>query len=459
MKLMIKLTDLAAVLVEKAELTKREADFFIPLFIDVLTTGLKSDKQVKIKGLGTFKVTAVSPRESVDVNTGERIIIEGRDKISFTPEVALRDRVNVPFEQFETVTISDDADFSEIDERYQAKENTEEQEETSSTQPTKEEPQPEEQLPQQEVVADSLDAPSKEKVNEPEETQVEPLVEPSRQSESSVIVAPMTEEKKEEASENLQNTSDKQSEEIPTFAKTDTEKVEPIEDVSDEIDEISEDTQYLRKTLHRTQRNQKLLIGAVCFLLLLMIGSGWYVAQQFSLRDHRIEHLTAELLSAQKTNASTVKETPQMDENADQQDNNTIEQTNQTDGSDDATAIQQHEDAAPVSKETSSLGQQQATTRSVNQATSAEKTQEVQTKNRQYASKYDADPRIRTGAYAITGIAQTVTVRPGQTLSSISRAYLGPGMECYMEAVNDKAELKAGDKVKIPALKLKKKMK
>ena len=269
----------------------------------------------------------------------------------------------------------------------------------------------------------------------------------------------MTEEKKEEASENCQNTSDKQSEEIPTFAKTDTEKVEPIEDVSDEIDEISEDTQYLRKTLHRTQRNQKLLIGAVCFLLLLMIGSGLYVAQQFSLRDHRIEHLMAELISAKKTNASTVKETPQMDENADQQDNNTIEQTNQTDGSDDATAIQQHEDAAPVSKETSSLGQQQATTRSVNQAISAEKTQEIQTKNRQYASKYDADPRIRTGAYAITGIAQTVTVRPGQTLSSISRTYLGPGMECYMEAVNDKAELKAGDKVKIPALKLKKKMK
>ena len=155
---MIKLTDLAAVLVEKAELTKREADFFIPLFIDVLTTGLKSDKQVKIKGLGTFKVTAVSPRESVDVNTGERILIEGRDKISFTPEVALRDRVNAPFEQFETVTISDDADFSEIDERYQAEENTEEQEDTLPTQPTKEEEkQVEEQLPQQEVVTDSVD--------------------------------------------------------------------------------------------------------------------------------------------------------------------------------------------------------------------------------------------------------------------------------------------------------------
>jgi hypothetical protein len=456
---MIKLTDLAAVLVEKAELTKREADFFIPLFIDVLTTGLKSDKQVKIKGLGTFKVTAVSPRESVDVNTGERIIIEGRDKISFTPEVALRDRVNAPFEQFETVTISDDADFSEIDERYQAEENTEEQEDTLPTQPTKEEKQVEEQLPQQEVVTDSVDAPSKEMANEPEEKQVEPLVERSQQPESSVIVAPMTEEKKEEASENCQNTSDKQSEEIPTFAKTDTEKVETTEAESDEIDEISEDTQYLRKTLHRTQRNQKLLIGAVCCLLLLMIGSGLYVAQQFSLRDHRIEHLMAELISAKKTNESAVKETPQMDENADQQDNNTIEQTNQTDGGDEVTVTQQHEDAAPVSKETSSLGHQQATTRSANRATSAEKTQETQTKNRQYASKYDADPRIRTGAYAITGIAQTVTVRPGQTLSSISRAYLGPGMECYMEAVNDKAELKAGDKVKIPALKLKKKMK
>ncbi len=304
--------------------------------------------------------------------------------------------------------------------RYQAEENTEEQEDTLPTQPTKEEKQVEEQLPQQEVVTDSVDAPSKEMANEPEEKQVEPLVERSQQPESSVIVAPMTEEKKEEASENCQNTSDKQSEEIPTFAKTDTEKVETTEAESDEIDEISEDTQYLRKTLHRTQRNQKLLIGAVCCLLLLMIGSGLYVAQQFSLRDHRIEHLMAELISAKKTNESAVKETPQMDENADQQDNNTIEQTNQTDGGDEVTVTQQHEDAAPVSKETSSLGHQQATTRSANRATSAEKTQETQTKNRQYASKYDADPRIRTGAYAITGIAQTVTVRPGQTLSSIS---------------------------------------
>ena len=117
---MIKITDLTNALVEKNKMTKKEAEFFISLFVDVITDGIKSDKQVKIKGLGTFKVTSVSSRESVDVNTGERIIIEGRDKISFIPETSLKNRVNAPFEQFETVMVNDDADFSAIDDRYVA---------------------------------------------------------------------------------------------------------------------------------------------------------------------------------------------------------------------------------------------------------------------------------------------------------------------------------------------------
>ena len=71
-------------------------------------------------------------------------------------------------------------------------------------------------------------------------------------------------------------------------------------------------------------------------------------------------------------------------------------------------------------------------------------------------SEYNKDPRVRTGAYIITGIASTVTVRQGQTIESISKSHLGPGMECYVEAVNGgKKTVSAGDKVNIPALKLK----
>lgn len=116
---MTKFTDLSHVLVEKYQLSQNDANTFIVSFVEVLTNGLKSDKQVKIKGLGTFKVVSVSPRESVDVNTGERILIEGREKISFTPENSLRDRVNSPFELFDTVEVDDHIDFSDIDEKYQ----------------------------------------------------------------------------------------------------------------------------------------------------------------------------------------------------------------------------------------------------------------------------------------------------------------------------------------------------
>lgn len=115
----ISLSDLAQRLAEKSGISLQDAELFIRKMFDVANEGLQSDKLVKMKWLGTFKVMAVKDRESVDVNTGERIIIEGRDKISFTPDNILKEIVNKPFAQFETVVVNDGVDFDEIDRKFE----------------------------------------------------------------------------------------------------------------------------------------------------------------------------------------------------------------------------------------------------------------------------------------------------------------------------------------------------
>ena len=109
---------LARILAEKNNMTISEAEAFIKQMFDVANGVMQSDKQLKIRWLGTFKVTSVKDRESVDVNTGERIIIGGRDKITFTPDNILKEIVNKPFAQFETVVVNDGVDFSEIDRKF-----------------------------------------------------------------------------------------------------------------------------------------------------------------------------------------------------------------------------------------------------------------------------------------------------------------------------------------------------
>ena len=131
----VSITELASKLMEKHGLKRTEAELFIRQFVGVINDGLKNDKSVKVKGLGTFKVQAVSARKSVDVNTGEAIVIEGRDKISFTAEAVMRDLVNAPFAQFETVIVNDGVDFSEIDAKHEA-DNTEAEEPTPAVEPT-----------------------------------------------------------------------------------------------------------------------------------------------------------------------------------------------------------------------------------------------------------------------------------------------------------------------------------
>lgn len=110
-----KIMNITSALSTKYKMPLKEAEAFVAMVFDVVNDGLQKDKLVKVKGLGTFKVAAVKDRESVNVNTGERVLIEGHDKITFTPDAVLRDFVNKPFAQFETVVVKDGVDFSDLD--------------------------------------------------------------------------------------------------------------------------------------------------------------------------------------------------------------------------------------------------------------------------------------------------------------------------------------------------------
>lgn len=458
---MIKITDLANVLEEQHHLSKSEAEFFIPLLVDVLTTGLKADKQVKIKGLGTFKVTSVNARESVDVNTGERIIIEGREKISFTPEPVLRDKVNSPFEQFETVTVSDDADFSEIDERYQQLEEQENDDNSETLEPV---------LPTEEKQVEA---------EKQDDYQENPSPEQSHETAATVNEEVLNEDDAESLSVNLIEDGVREQEviEVTPIEETPVVDDQPIQEEGNvteatdiisqspmkeneekealelaELNELNEKNQQLRANLARTQRNQKLLIGAVCALLLVACLGGYYIGKQFAVRDNRIEHLMAEL--------HDVKQAAQETENvAGVQGESTSENAAaNSEGQGNTSAANQREQSTEQS-DNGVQDEKKAKDATAKVASESAKRDQSHQNSQTMASKYDSDPRVRTGAYVITGVAQTVTVRKGQTLTSISKTYLGPGMECYIEAVNEKKEVKEGDQVKIPALKLKKKSK
>ena len=458
---MMKITDLAHVLQDQHQLSKNEAEFFISLLVDVLTTGLKADKQVKVKGLGTFKVTSVNARESVDVNSGERIIIEGREKISFTPEPALRDKVNSPFEQFETVTVSDDADFSEIDERYQKLEEQENADGIALVQPvlpmeedkvdveaqgSHQERRPTDQFHQAEMNGND-----KVLSDNDRERLANPLVEDDAH-EQEVIETPPTEEAP---------VVDEQPvlEEVNVTETTDDRQRTPITESEEdalfepsEQNDLKEKNHQLRVKLSQVRRRQKILNGIVCALLLIACLGSYYINKQFADRDNRIEQLMAEL--------HAVRQAQQMKKNeAAVHDNSASENTEIISGEQASRTVTDRRERSTEQSDRGIQDEKRKNEVTARASSESAKHERIHQNNQAMASKYDSDPRVRTGAYVITGVARTVTVSEGQTLSSISRTYLGPGMECYMEAVNQKKDIKEGDQVKIPELKLKKRLK
>lgn len=385
--------ELAATLTDKHGLSKSDAENFVAAMFEMLGDGLQSDKQVKIKGLGTFKVIGVASRKSVDVNTGDPIIINGRDKISFTPDASLRDNVNRPFAQFETVAINDGIDFSEIDDKYNL---TEEKPNTEPTQETK-----------VEVKA------------KPEDTQEDPKAEEVEAKLEDIQEEPKAEEV-EEKQEDTQEEPKAEEVETEPEAKQEMPQVEEKPDTESDAD-LSEDTPHHGKL--------KYIVAAVAVIAIIS-AAAFYLFKEIKIRDHRIEHLEAQVseYTEKKPTAKTIA--PKTNKVANQS----------TKAVKDNTAKTAKDDAAIAAED--------------NTAKKAEEDKAVN----DFETISRKDPRIRTGAYTITGIDHTVIVKENQTLASISRAQLGPGMECYIEAVNGgQKEFKAGEKVNVPKLKLKKK--
>ena len=421
----VSITELASKLMEKHGLKRTEAELFIRQFVGVINDGLKNDKSVKVKGLGTFKVQAVSARKSVDVNTGEAIVIEGRDKISFTAEAVMRDLVNAPFAQFETVIVNDGVDFSEIDAKHEA-DNTEAKEPTPTVEPTPV-AEPEPAVVEPAPVAEPEPTVEPAPAAEPEPAVVEPT--PVAEPEPTVEPAPAAEPE-------------------PAVVEP-TPIVEPtpaVEDSDSDTDELEAKSKSYKNTII------VLASSLACVVILAVVGFV-YMFSQIEKRDNRIAHLetqTATLADRMmKTHMSPAPAANQPVAN-DEADNilaaneQKIEAAQKADKENNPKTAEAKSEPKAATKPTAEA-----------KAHAAKSAPSILSQ-----SAYDKDPRVRTGAYVITGIANTVTVKVGQTMSSLSKTYLGPGMECYLEAVNGgNRELKAGEKIKIPALKTKKSLK
>lgn len=447
----VSITELASKLMEKHGLKRTEAELFIRQFVGVINDGLKNDKSVKVKGLGTFKVQAVSARKSVDVNTGEAIVIEGRDKISFTAEAVMRDLVNAPFAQFETVIVNDGVDFSEIDAKHEA-DNTEAKEPTPAVEPTPAaelEPAVVEPTPVAELEPAVVEpAP----VVEPEPAVVEPT--PVAEPEPTVVEAAPAAEP-EPTVEPAPAAEPEPTVEPAPVAEPEPAVVEPtpIVEPTPAVEDSDSDTDEL-EAKSKSYKNTIIVLASslACVVILAVVGFV-YMFSQIEKRDNRITHLetqTATLADRMmKTHMSPTHTANQPAAN-DEADNilaaneQKIEAAQKADKENNLKTAEAKPEPKAATKPTAEA-----------KAPAAKSSPSILSQ-----SAYDKDPRVRTGAYVITGIANTVAVKAGQTMSSLSKTYLGPGMECYLEAVNGgNRELKAGEKIKIPALKTKKSLK
>ena len=470
------LNGLADKLAEKSGLSQIEAELFIRKMFDVCHQGLAADKIVKMRWLGTFKVTSVKERESVDVNTGERIVIEGRDKISFTPDNILKEIVNRPFAQFETVIVNDGVDFESIDKKYEDSLEDEEQEESLEkpkpiievVEPT-ETPLPDvvsEETTQAEAVSSSepttsgvidfLDVPE----NPSEDGSVVVIGEDSTiEPQTTVSQEVPTEEIPSSVSDDIQADSREENSNAEIEAETDAEIGADAEIEAETDAEIEADDEVEIRRRHFIIPKYVVIIAS--FTLLLLIGGlGWFAfnyGQMAAQRDH-LELQLAQYKTDKNVVAkpANVKSQEQLLQEKARQDSLRMAKAN------DAIKAAERADSlksAAVDKEMSvkNLKADEKSAELKKKSATDKKQDKAAEHAKVVSDKYDSDPRVRTGAYRIVGVDQVVTVGEHQTMATLSKRYLGPGMECYIEALNGTSTIKSGQKVKIPKLELKKK--
>ena len=445
------LSVLAKAVASKRGLTQAEAERFIATMFEVAGAGIQEDKLLKMKWLGTFKITSVKDRESVDVNTGERILIEGRDKISFTPDNILKEIINKPFAQFETVVVNDGVDFSDIDEKFA---NMEREEELLL--------QKEQERHDDEVVLEEQNA------EQPQE--LDQNVRQSREEEQSQENLPDAELQSQEnlSDAKLQSQDDGEKNDLSQesllneeLTQENNQKVEQPQEVKSPISEenvalsselknvetSADDFSETYASDHHHLVIPKYVVALVCVVFVALLGGLCWFAFTYGKMQARQEQMEMQLKAIKPqpqpkpqptvvAPVDTAKSVASSDDKTDAKNvlaNGAQANNEQTDHAQLAMKKKARQDSIRMA-----------------QANNAVKMAEK-------ASEYLNDPRIRTGAYRIVGVEKTVTAKSGQTLAGLSKLYLGPGMECYMQAINGCSEIKPGQKVKIPKLELKRK--
>ena len=380
------LNNIAKVLVEKNGLEPKEAMMFTTAMFDLIHDRLNEEGIVKVKGLGTFKMIRVEARESINVRTGERVLIDSHAKITFTPDAVMKELVNKPFSQFETVVLNDDVEFTDMKSEETTDETNNSEQSESLVDVVSEggtpEPAPE---PAPEPVAEVAPEPA-------------PVVAPEPVAEVAPEPAPVV------APEPTREVPE------PTVPSADEESEENTSAVQTCYEEDEEESHW-----HRN-------IGWAFLVLVLMAASavGGYL---YGVGQIPSQTAMADTVSAVKVNPVVT----------DTLVNDSLKA--------DSVAVKteaKHED----------------------KAASEQQPQEKTSQN--LHDKYaEMDARVRTGAYKITGLDREVKVRAGDNLKRIARRELGSDdMVCYIEVfnkMNASAELKEGQTIKIPALKLKKK--
>ena len=483
------LNTLGKLLADKSGLSQVEAELFIRKMFDVCNQGLEADKQVKIKWLGTFKVQATKDRESINVNTGERFTIEGRDKLTFTPDNILKEIVNKPFAQFETVVVNDGVDFDEIDEKF-GEEQTEDapsevidfldEEATATPNPdvvvigSEKEKEKEEEKKDEDELSKQI-ALEQAKLERLKQAKLEQeRIQKEKQEQERLEREKLEQERLEqEKLEQERLEQEKLEQERLEREKLEQERLEQ-ERLEQEKLELAKQQQALKATVEpavpatdETEEEDeessnshhivipRYLVVAVCLIVVALIGGmGWFAFNYGQMTAQR-DHLAMQL---NQYHQQPVKKVPAKPAAAPLSQEQKLRQKAIEDSirmAKTAEAVKLAEQSNEASDKAENAKQEEAKAK----AEAAAKEEEKAASKTESSAHYDKDVRVRTGAYRIVGVAQTVTVGAGQTLEQISTRYLGSGMECYVEALNGTNTVKAGQKIKIPKLELKKKKK
>lgn len=437
------LNTLGKLLADKSGLSQMEAELFIRKMFDVCNQGLDADKQVKIKWLGTFKVQATKDRESINVNTGERFTIEGRDKLTFTPDNILKEIVNKPFAQFETVVVNDGVDFDEIDEKF-----GEEQTEDAPEQVIDFLDEEKTATPNPEVVVIGSE---KEKEKEAEDELAKQIA--IEQAKLEKLKQAQLEQERIQKEKQEQERLEQEKLELAQQQQALKAVVKPAVPASDESEEEEKEEEEEESNSHHIVIPRYLVV-AVCLIVVALIGGmGWFAFNYGQMTAQR-DHLAMQLNQYHQAPAKKVPAKPAAAPLSQEQKlrQKAMEDSIRMAKTAEAVKLAENSDEESATAEKAKQAEAKAKAEAKDKA-------EEKAASKIASSQYDKDARVRTGAYRIIGVAQTVTVGAGQTLEQISTRYLGSGMECYVEALNGTSTVKAGQKIKIPKLELKKKKK